>query len=69
MIQMGFRSCSGQATVEYAAVLFGVLSLVAGFAVLARLFESGALMEHALMSASHCVQGVSLGSLVDVFLY
>lgn len=62
-------SDSGQATVEYAMVLFGLFAVIAGLAVVARFFESGALVEHALMSASHHVSRVSSGSIVDVFLY
>ena len=67
-VRFGLRD-EGQATVEYAVVLFGMLAVVAGLSVLARFFESGSLVDHALMSASHHVSGVSTGSIVDVFLY
>ena len=60
---------AGQATVEYAVVLFGMMAVVVGLSVLARFLESGSLIDHALMSASHHVSGVSAGSIVDVFLY
>lgn len=59
---------SGQSTVEYAAILFGVLAVVAGLAAVFELSESGLLMQHALQSASHHVGG-SVAGVVDAFMY
>ena len=45
-----------------------MMAVVVGLSVLARFLESGSLIDHALMSASHHVSGVSAGAIVDVFL-
>lgn len=59
---------AGQATVEYAVVLAGLLCVVAGLAALQDAFGSGLVTEHALAAASHHVEG-SVGGLLDVFAY
>lgn len=62
------RDDSGQGTVEYAAVLFGLMVLIAGLAALFRVVESGVLTQHVLQSASHHVGG-SIAGVVDAFMY
>jgi len=59
----------GQATVEYAIVLFGFLALVVGLGALWRFASGGELVEHALAVASHHIQAVAPVTVVDVFLY
>lgn len=59
----------GQSTVEYAVVLFGFLALVLALGALWRFLQDGALVQHALQSASHHVTMVSKGALLDVFLH
>ena len=54
------RDCAGQATVEFALVTVAFLSVVLGM---------GALVEHALSCASHCVTGSLPGALADTVLY
>lgn len=57
---------SGQATVEYAIVLTGVLALVLGLGVLHSFLQDGALVTHALQSSSHGIENVCAGSAKDV---
>ena len=52
--QAGPGDEQGQGTVEFA---------------LWRSFEGGLFVGHALMAASHHVQGAALGAVADVFLY
>lgn len=59
----------GQGTVEYAVVLAGVMCVILGLAALWRLVDMGALVEHALMSASHHLQMTAAGSIADVFAF
>ena len=58
----------GQGTVEYAVVTAALLCVVLGLAALWRMASSGELLAHALLSASHHVQG-ALGWVVDLFIY
>lgn len=59
----------GQATVEFALVTAGLLATIVACGALWQSFEGGLFVEHALMSASHHIQGASLGAVADVFLY
>ena len=59
----------GQGTVEFALVAAAFLSLAIGLGALASALQDGLLLEHALASASHQVQGGSAGTLADLFLY
>ena len=63
------RSEQGQGTVEYAVVLTGVLCAVMGLGALAKAMGEGLFVEHALMSASHHLQLVALGSVADIFAF
>lgn len=65
------RCCSesGQGTIEYALVMFGFLSVVAGLGALWNMLGDGLLATHALMSASHHVQAVAPGAVADVFAF
>ena len=62
------RDECGQGTVEYAVVLFAVLSVLAALAAVSQLWETGLVMEHVLQSASHHV-GASISGFVDAFVY
>ena len=53
---------------EYAVVLFAVLSVLAALAAVSQLWETGLVMEHVLQSASHHV-GASISGFVDAFVY
>lgn len=53
---------------EYAVVTAAVLCVILGLAALWRLASSGELAAHALLSASHHVQG-AIGWMADVFSY
>lgn len=59
----------GQGTVEFALVTAGLLTVIVACGALWRVFEGGLFVEHALMAASHHVQGAAPGSIADVFLY
>ncbi len=59
----------GQGTVEYAVMTAAFLALVVALGVLWRPLEGGLFVEHALMAASHHVQGTAPGGVADVFLY
>lgn len=58
----------GQSTVEYAIVLGALLCVLVAVGLLARAVDSGMLVQHALMAASHNVSG-SVGGAIDVFAY
>lgn len=60
---------SGQGTVEYAVVFAALLALVVGLGAIWRLFDGGAVVQHALQSASHHVQSAAAGAIGDVFQY
>lgn len=59
----------GQASVEYALVLFGLLAVFVACAVLWQALDEGLFVEHAIAGASHHMQGASVGAPVDVLLY
>ena len=59
---------SGQATVEYVVVLAAFACLVAGLGALWRVFESGMVVDHALLAASHHLQTSAMG-IVDAFVF
>lgn len=63
------KGCSGQATVEFAVVMAGVLAVVLACGLLWRAFDRGLFVEHALLSASHHVASGSAGSAIDVFSF
>lgn len=67
----GGRACpqSGQSTVEFALVAAAFLAVIAGLGALWRLASGGALIEHALATASHCVESASPQAMADVLLY
>ena len=65
----GARGEAGQSTVEYALVTVAFLSMIVGLAALWRMLDAAALVEHALVSASHHVQASAPGGVADVFLY
>ncbi|MGI6105812.1 MAG: hypothetical protein ACOYD7_06470 [Raoultibacter sp.] len=59
----------GQSTVEFALITAGFVGLIIGLGALWNVLETGLFVEHALASASHHVQEVSVGVVGDVFLY
>lgn len=59
----------GQATVEFALVLFAFLALLAGLGALSNFMQSGKLVEHANARASHAVGSGDAGAWVDVLAY
>ena len=59
----------GQATVEFALVMFAFLALLAGLGALCDFGRSGALAKHASESASHAVGGSDAGAWADVLAY
>ena len=59
----------GQASVEFALVLFAFLSLVVGLGALCEFGRSGALAEHASAQASHTIGGSDAGAWADVLAY
>ena len=63
------RRGSGQGTVEYAIVMAAFLAIAFGFSALWHAFDQGLLVQHALQSASHHLQGVDLGAWGDVLAY
>ena len=58
----------GQATVEFAIVLFAFMAIAAGLAALWHGLEDGMLVRHALTSASHHLAG-AVGAWADVLAY
>ncbi len=62
-------SNSGQATVEYALLVFALLSVIGACAILWRTLEAGVFVEHAVAGASHHLAGVSPAAIVDMLLY
>lgn len=60
---------AGQATVEFALVLFAFLALLAGLGALSNFMQSGKLVEHANASASHAVGSGDTWAWVDVLAY
>ena len=64
-----FRNKKGQATVEFAVVLFAFLAIVLGLGALSNFMQSGAIVEHAVAGASHAVGGSDTGAWADVLAY
>ncbi len=62
------RDARGQSTVEYAVVLGALLCVVVALGVLAHAVGDGLFVRHAVMAASHNVQGAG-GGVVDVFCF
>lgn len=62
------ESEAGQSTVEYAVLLFAVLSVMVALGSLGQLMESGLVVDHALRSASHHA-GASVAGFVDAFMF
>lgn len=60
---------AGQATVEFALVLFAFLSLLAGLGAMSNFMQSGKLVEHANVSASHAIGSSDAGAWADVLAY
>ncbi len=60
---------SGQATVEFVALLMAGLIMVVALGQLWEVLAEGLFVEHALSSASHHVLLISPGNIADVFLY
>ncbi len=60
---------AGQSTVEFAVVTAAFLTVVVGLGALWRLASGGALVEHALATASHCIMQASPQAMADVLLY
>lgn len=58
----------GQSTVEYAVVVTVGLVIILSIGALANAVGDGLFVEHALMAASHNVEG-TVGGAVDVFVY
>lgn len=59
---------AGQSTVEYVVVLAAFSCVAWGLGSLWRLFESGRVVDHALLAASHQVRTTVMG-LVDAFVF
>lgn len=64
-----FQRERGQSTVEFVLVFVAFLSLVVACGALWHLGESGKLIEHASVSASHHITISELGGWGDVFSY
>lgn len=58
----------GQGTVEYAVVTASFVCVVVAGAALWRALSSGLFIDHALMAASHHLQG-AVGWIADLFSY
>ena len=59
----------GQSTVEFAIVAAAFVAVLAGLGALANLHHDGALPRHALVAASHHVEGGDVGAWDDVLAY
>ncbi len=59
----------GQATIEFAVIAAGFLSLTVALMALWRVLGDGLLVQHALAVASHHIQSVAPVTIVDIFLY
>ena len=59
----------GQGTVEFAIVTAALLAALVAGATAFHVFENGLLVNHAVYSASHHVQGDAVGAFADVFSY
>lgn len=56
---------SGQASVEYAVVLVGVLALIIAFGALHAFLENGQIIEHALANSSHAIESFEFDNIKD----
>ncbi len=59
------RNESGQASVEYAVVLVGMLALIIAFGVLHAFLENGQIIEHALANSSHAIESCEFVKIKD----
>lgn len=59
------RNESGQASVEYAVVLVGMLALVIAFGALHAFLENGQIVEHALANSSHAIESFEFDNIKD----
>lgn len=59
------RSESGQASVEYAVVLVGMLAIVIAFGALHAFLENGQIVEHALANSSHAIESFEFDNIKD----
>ena len=64
-----YNSHKGQASVEFAVVLFAFLALLSALAALADFSQSGLIAEHAARGASHAVGNGDTGAWADVLAY
>lgn len=64
-----FGARRGQATVEYALVVFALLAIVVACGALWRAFDEGLFVTHAAAGASHHIGHGSPGGAADVLLY
>lgn len=62
-------ACRGQATVEYALVVFALLAVVVACATLWGALDEGLFVDHAAAGASHHIGHGSPGGAADVLLY
>lgn len=62
------RADRAQSTVEYALITAGLIIVIIGLGAMARVWNSGEVVSHALASASHSINGM-LGCIADVFCY
>ncbi len=60
---------AGQSTVEFAIVAAAFLALALGIGALWHGFSGGMFVEHALMSASHHIEGAAPQASADIVLY
>lgn len=59
------QSESGQASVEYAVVLVGMLAIVIAFGALHAFLENGQIVEHALANSSHAIESFEFDNIKD----
>lgn len=59
------RNESGQASVEYAVVLAGMLALIIAFGVLHAFLENGQIIEHTLANSSHAIESFEFDNIKD----
>ena len=57
----------GQSTVEYVLVLVAFAVVIAGLCALAKALQGGSLVDHALVTASHHLQGDPVAAALDLF--
>ena len=59
------QSESGQASVEYAVVLVGMIAIVIAFGALHAFLENGQIVEHALANSSHAIESFEFDNIKD----